>query len=55
MNSLVLHWIQHGRIVPATGLRRFDGSFVEFTDGSRHEVDTIVWATGFQTALPFLP
>jgi hypothetical protein len=54
VNSLVLHWIQHGRIVPAPGLRRLDGNSVEFVDGSRHEVDTIVWATGFQAALPFL-
>lgn len=54
VNSLVLHWIQHGRVVPAPGLMRFDGSTVEFTDGSRHEIDTIVWATGFQAALPFL-
>ena len=54
VNSLVLHWIQHGRVVPAPGLRRFDGNIVEFADGTRHEVDTIVWATGFQAALPFL-
>ena len=54
VNSLVLHWIQHGRIVPAAGIRRFDGNGVEFVDGARHEVDTIVWATGFQAALPFL-
>ena len=54
VNSLVLHWIHHGRVVPAPGIRRFDGSFVEFVDGSRHEVDTVVWATGFQAALPFL-
>lgn len=54
VNSLVLHWIQHGRVVPAAGLRRFDGNVVEFVDGSRHEVDTVVWATGFQAALPFL-
>jgi cation diffusion facilitator CzcD-associated flavoprotein CzcO len=54
VNSLVLHWIQHGRVVPAPGLRRFDGKVVEFADGSRREIDTIVWATGFQAALPFL-
>ena len=54
VNSLVLHWIQHGRIVPTPGIKRFDGSAVEFVDGSRHEVETIVWATGFQAALPFL-
>jgi hypothetical protein len=54
VNSLVLHWIQHGRVVPAPGLRRFDGREVEFVDGSRQTVDTVVWATGFQAALPFL-
>ena len=54
VNSLVLHWIQHGRIVPAPGLRQFDGHDVEFVDGTRQAVDTIVWATGFRAALPFL-
>lgn len=54
VNSLVLHWIQHGRVHPAPGLKRLDGNVVEFVDGSRQEVDTIVWATGFQAALPFL-
>jgi hypothetical protein len=54
VNSLVLHWIQHGRVVPAPGLRRFDGNVVEFADGSRHQVDTVVWATGFRATLPFL-
>jgi hypothetical protein len=54
VNSLVLHWIQHGRIHPAPGLRQFDGHDVEFVDGTRQTVDTVVFATGFQAALPFL-
>ncbi len=54
VNSLVLHWIQHGRVHPAPGLRRFDGDKVEFADGSVQEFDTIVWATGFRAVLPFL-
>jgi hypothetical protein len=54
VNSLVLHWIQHGRVQPATGIHRFDGDVVEFVDGSRTTVDTVVWATGFQPTLPFL-
>jgi hypothetical protein len=54
VNSLVLHWIQHGRVAPAPAIRRLDGAIVEFADGTRHEIDTIVWATGFQAALPFL-
>ncbi len=54
VNSLVLHWIQHGRVHPAPGLRRFDGNSVEFVDGSVQEIDTVVWATGFRAVLPFL-
>jgi len=54
VNSLVLHWIQHGRIHPAPGLKRFDDKKVEFVDGSVREVDTVIWATGFRPVLPFL-
>jgi hypothetical protein len=55
VNSLVLHWIQHGRVHPVPGLRSFDGTTVETVDGARHEIDTVVWATGFRAVLPFLP
>ncbi|HEY4333931.1 MAG TPA: NAD(P)/FAD-dependent oxidoreductase [Ilumatobacteraceae bacterium] len=55
VNSLVLHWIQHGRVHPVPDLRRFDGNVVETVDGARHEVDTVLWATGFRAVLPFLP
>ena len=55
VNSLVLHWIQHGRVHPVPGLRRFEGTTVETVDGACHYVDTIVWATGFRAVLPFLP
>lgn len=55
VNSLVLHWIQHGRIEPRPGVQRFDGNAVTFVDGSTREIDTVVWATGFRAMLPFLP
>lgn len=55
VNSLVLHWIQHGRIVPRPEIARLDGDQVEFVDGHRSQFDTIVWATGFLPTLPFLP
>ncbi len=54
VNSLVLHWIQHGRVDPVPGISHFDGANVVFVDGSTREVDTVVWATGFQASLPFL-
>ncbi|PKH38425.1 Predicted flavoprotein CzcO associated with the cation diffusion facilitator CzcD [Nocardioides alpinus] len=33
---------------------RLAGRVVEFTDGSREEVDEIVWCTGYRTTTPFL-
>lgn len=54
VNSLLLYWIQHGRIKVAPGLRAIEGKRVTFTDGTESEYDTILWATGFKTALPFL-
>jgi cation diffusion facilitator CzcD-associated flavoprotein CzcO len=54
VNSLVLHWIQHGRVHPVPALQRFEGATIETVDGARNEVDTIVWATGFRAVLPFV-
>ena len=54
VNNLLLYWIQHGRIDVVPALRRIDGQVVHFADGSVREFDTILWATGFRTTLPFL-
>jgi hypothetical protein len=54
VNSLLLYWIQHGRIKVAPGPVSIEGKRVSFTDGSEAEFDTILWATGFNTTLPFL-
>lgn len=54
VNSLLLYWIQHGRIKVVPGLVSIEGKRVSFTDGSEGEFDTILWATGFRTTLPFL-
>jgi len=34
-------------------IERLDGSAVVFTDGSREEIDVIVWATGYDISFPF--
>ncbi|MDN7177355.1 NAD(P)/FAD-dependent oxidoreductase [Caballeronia sp. SEWSISQ10-4 2] len=54
VNSLLLYWIQHGRIKVAPGLRAIEGKRVSFTDDTEGEFDTILWATGFKTTLPFI-
>ena len=42
-----------GDITPKGSLERLDGDGVVFTDGSREQVDAIVWATGYNVRFPF--
>lgn len=55
VNSLLLHWIQHGRVFVVPGIERFEDKTVYFQDGTSREYDTILWATGFHASVPFLP
>ncbi|WP_336715578.1 flavin-containing monooxygenase [Arthrobacter sp. USHLN218] len=54
VNDLLLYWIHHGRVRVVPGIERLDGNTVHFSDGTRREYDTILWATGFHASLPFL-
>jgi Flavin-binding monooxygenase-like len=44
----------HGRLIAKPEIAHYDGSDVVFTDGSREQVDLIVFGTGFRIAFPFL-
>jgi cation diffusion facilitator CzcD-associated flavoprotein CzcO len=54
VNSQLLYWIHHGRITVLPEITRIKGQTVTFSDSSTREFDTILWATGFKTSLPFL-
>jgi hypothetical protein len=54
INTEVLHYLKHGRIIPHPDVKRFDGRVVEFSDGTKVEFDLIVCGTGFFVSLPFL-
>jgi hypothetical protein len=54
VNAQLLHFIHHGRVRVAPAITRLDGHEVHFSDGSVRSFDTIVYATGFKTSLPFL-
>ncbi len=54
INTEVLHYLKHGRIIPHPDVKRFDGKRVEFVDGKSEEFDSIVCGTGFYLSLPFL-
>lgn len=42
-----------GDITPKGAIDRLDGEGVIFADGSREEIDAIVWATGYNVRFPF--
>ena len=42
-----------GDIAMKPGIERLDGDGVVFTDGSREQLDVIVWATGYDIKFPF--
>jgi cation diffusion facilitator CzcD-associated flavoprotein CzcO len=42
-----------GDLTMKVGIDRLDGDGVLFTDGSREEIDVIVWATGYDIKFPF--
>ncbi|POM26074.1 putative oxidoreductase CzcO [Actinomadura rubteroloni] len=54
VSTALLYALRHGKVTPRPEISGFDGSTVRFADGSRSDYDTIVWATGFHTAFPFL-
>ncbi|NUM55964.1 MAG: NAD(P)-binding domain-containing protein [Candidatus Hydrogenedentes bacterium] len=54
INSQLLYYLKHGRITPHPDVKRLDGKTVEFVDGTKIEVDLLVYATGFHVSIPFL-
>ena len=42
-----------GDITAKGAIERFEPSAVVFTDGTREEIDAIVWATGYKVSFPF--
>ena len=46
--------LQAGRIDVRPGIRRFEGSSVQFEDGTQSEADVILYATGYQLHFPYL-
>ncbi|MDP1776091.1 MAG: NAD(P)-binding domain-containing protein, partial [Moraxellaceae bacterium] len=47
LNSQLLHYLQHGDIKAKKDVKYFDGDDVVFTDGSREQIDLVLYATGY--------
>jgi cation diffusion facilitator CzcD-associated flavoprotein CzcO len=54
MSDDIPRLVAHGRIIVRPEIERYEGDTVVFKDGSREAVDLIVFATGYQLAIPFL-
>ncbi len=54
LSEELLDLVAAGRIETKPDIERFDGRTVHFRDGSREEVDAIVFATGYRLGFPFL-
>lgn len=54
VNSQLLHHLAHGDIAPKVDVAQLEGRRVRFADGSAEDVDLIVYAIGYQHAIPIL-
>ncbi len=54
VSDTILTRLAHGAVVPKPNLSRFEGSEAVFDDGSRAQVDVVVYATGYRISFPFL-
>ncbi len=54
LNSEILPTLTDGTVLPRVGIQYLDGNNVHFRDGKVEAFDSIIWATGFETSLPFL-
>jgi hypothetical protein len=54
VNSQLVYYLGHGRIVPLPDVARFDGGAVQLTDGSRVDPDLVITATGYLPRFEFL-
>ena len=55
LSDTVLTLLAHGQIVAKPGIERLGERSVSFVDGSTEEIDAIIWCTGYDTAMPFMP
>lgn len=54
VSSDLLVRLGHGDITVKPTITRLDGSVVHFADGSKEEIDEIVYCTGYRISFPFL-
>lgn len=54
VNQQLVYYVGHGDIVPKPDIDHFETDAVVFEDGSRAQIDVVVFATGYLATFPFL-
>lgn len=54
ISDTIVSRIAHGEIAPKPGIEALEPDGVRFTDGTREDIDAIVWCTGYRVQIPFL-
>jgi thioredoxin reductase len=54
VNQQLVYYVGHGDITPVRDIERFDATGAVFQDGSRADVDLVVFCTGYLVTFPFL-
>ncbi len=54
INSAIFGHLKAGRLIAKPDIAALEGDRVLFADGSREEIDLILYATGYRMAFPFL-
>lgn len=54
VNSLILYHLGHGDVRVRPDIARLDGHTVHFKDGTRHDYDMVLAATGYKLHYPFM-
>lgn len=55
LNDQIIHHLQHGDLAIKADVAGFEGSRVRFVDGTSEQIDLVLYATGYDWSMPYLP
>lgn len=54
VNNLLPYYVAHGRVQVMNDIQSLNGNTVTFQNGNIEKIDTIIYATGYKIAFPFI-